>query len=203
MNATRDAFLRTRERFATRHASRKRACSRDRSRERASARACAARRRRTADDRLFKSINHRTNGSYRRADAGTHEGGREEMRAVVRQRARGFCFLRSYRHRIVVVVVVVVVVLKRRRREDARETSASGDPRRVGRPRSRSRDRAFVARVRRARITRLDERVRARRERIVLLEIVLFSRRRRASFVAASAANPRSTHAIKKFFPKR
>ena len=140
-------------------------------------------------------------------DAETREGGREETRAVVRRRAREFCFVRivivSCRRRI----VSSSSSSRSRNGEDAKtrlKNRRAATRARVGRPRSRSRDRAFVARVRRARITRLDERVRARRERIVRLEIVrFFSRRRRASLVAASAANPRSTHAIKKFFPKR
>ena len=112
-------------------------------------------------------------------DAETREGGREETRAVVRRRAREFCFVRivivSCRRRI----VSSSSSSRSRNGEDAKtrvKKSASGDSRarRRRRPRSRSRDRAFVARESHARIARLDERVRARRERIARLEIVRF-----------------------------
>ena len=109
-------------------------------------------------------------------DAGTREGGREETRAVVRRRAREFCFVRSYRHRIV-SSSSSSSSSRSRNGEDAKtraKNRRAATRGRVGRPRSRSRDRAFVARESRARITRLDERVRARRERIVRLEIVRF-----------------------------
>ena len=112
-------------------------------------------------------------------DAETREGGREETRAVVRRRAREFCFVRivivSCRRRI----VSSSSSSRSRNGEDAKtrvKKSASGDSRarRRRRSRSRSRDRAFVARESHARIARLDERVRARRERIARLEIVRF-----------------------------